>query len=46
MKREFYRIITPSPFSNLNFETLEEAQKNYWILVQNQTRDFIGIGKK
>ncbi len=28
MKREFYRIITPSTFSNLDFETLEEAKKD------------------
>lgn len=27
MKKEFYRIITPSTFSNLNFKTLEEAKE-------------------
>ena len=28
MKREFYRIITPSSFSNLEFETLEKAKQD------------------
>ena len=27
MKREFYRIITPSTFSNLDFETVEETKQ-------------------
>ncbi len=27
MKREFYRIITPRNFSNLDYETLEQAKQ-------------------